>query len=97
MHLTLPSVHIGEPLRFEFLTVFPLFIGEEHGVDYLLSDGQLRGAGSLGLQDAEVFIRRQARSLEAPRRVDIQRFKIPGRRGRSSVEPTTGLATSGRI
>jgi hypothetical protein len=45
-----PAIKIGEPIRYEALTVFPLF-GESHGqVDYLLSDEALQ-TGSVTVQE----------------------------------------------
>ena len=47
---TVPVIRIGEPIRHESLTVFPLFT-EPHGqVDYLLSDEALQ-AGSVTVQE----------------------------------------------
>ena len=38
MTVCIPEIRIGEPQRFEALSVFPLFTNENDGVDYLLSD-----------------------------------------------------------
>jgi translation elongation factor P/translation initiation factor 5A len=38
-----PEVHVGDPLEYETLTVFPLFAGSATGIDYLLSDEALAG------------------------------------------------------
>jgi len=35
---TLPGIRIGEPIRHQALTVFPLFAEPNGQVDYLLSD-----------------------------------------------------------
>ncbi len=41
MALALPNVRVGDPQRFEALSVFPLFTASVEGVDYLLSDEAL--------------------------------------------------------
>lgn len=47
---TVPSIRIGEPIRHESLTVFPLF-AEPHGeVDYVLSDEAIQ-AGTVTVQE----------------------------------------------
>ena len=38
MSVALPEVRVGEPVRYETLSVFPLFAGVERPVEYLLSD-----------------------------------------------------------
>ena len=47
---TLPDVRVGDPIRHESLTVFPLFSPPEGGVDYLLSDEAIR-AGSVTVEE----------------------------------------------
>ena len=42
MSVTMPEVRIGDPQRFQMLSVFPLFTGTDGGVDYLLSDEALQ-------------------------------------------------------
>ena len=49
---TLPDVRVGDPIRHEALTVFPLFSPPEGGVDYLLSDEAIR-AGSVTVEEVE--------------------------------------------
>ena len=43
MSVTFPEVRVGEPIRHEALSVFPLFAGTGNPVEYLLSD---EGIGS---------------------------------------------------
>ena len=38
MSVQIPEVRVGEPLRFEALTVFPLFTDSDSPVEYDLSD-----------------------------------------------------------
>ena len=38
MAVAFPEVRVGEPVRYEALSVFPLFSGVESPVEYLLSD-----------------------------------------------------------
>ena len=47
---TVPAIRIGEPIRHESLTVFPLF-AEPHGqVDYLLAD-EAMASGTVSVQE----------------------------------------------
>jgi hypothetical protein len=48
--LTLPEVRVGDPLRHERLTVFPLFDGVSGNADYLLSDEAL-AAGTVTVEE----------------------------------------------
>ena len=41
MSVALPTIHVGDPLRHETLSVFPLFSEASGGVDYRLSDDAL--------------------------------------------------------
>src|SRR5262245_57828498 len=36
--LSLPEIHVGNPLSHEALRIFPLFCSEKDGVNYLLSE-----------------------------------------------------------
>ena len=47
---TLPEVRVGEPIRHETLTVFPLFSPPAETVEYLLSDEAI-GAGSVTVEE----------------------------------------------
>ena len=47
---TLPDVSVGDPIRYESLSVFPLFSPPEGGVDYLLSDDAIQ-AGSVTVEE----------------------------------------------
>jgi ARG and Rhodanese-Phosphatase-superfamily-associated Protein domain len=47
---TLPAVRIGEPIRHESLTVFPLFAEPDRPVDYVLSDEAI-AAGAVTVQE----------------------------------------------
>lgn len=47
---TLPDVRVGDPIRHEALTVFPLFSASEGAVDYLLSDEAI-AAGSVTVEE----------------------------------------------
>lgn len=47
---TLPEVRIGDPIRHEALTVFPLFSDPVEDVDYLLSDEAI-GAGTVTVEE----------------------------------------------
>jgi hypothetical protein len=47
---TLPEVRVGEPIRHEMLSVFPLFSTPGEGVDYLLSDEAI-SAGSVTVEE----------------------------------------------
>jgi ARG and Rhodanese-Phosphatase-superfamily-associated Protein domain len=48
--LTLPEVHVGDPVSHEALTVFPLFDGAGGNADYLLSDEAL-AAGAVTVEE----------------------------------------------
>jgi len=48
--LTLPEVHVGDPLRHEALSVFPLFGPANGRADYLLSDEAL-AAGAVTVEE----------------------------------------------
>ena len=47
---TLPDVRVGDPIRHEALTVFPLFSPPDGAVDYLLSDEAI-AAGSVTVEE----------------------------------------------
>jgi hypothetical protein len=47
---TLPDVRVGDPIRHEALTVFPLFSAPDEDVDYLLSDEAIR-SGSVTVEE----------------------------------------------
>ena len=47
---TLPEVRVGDPIRHEALTVFPLYSPSEGGVEYLLSDEAI-AAGTLTVEE----------------------------------------------
>ena len=47
---TLPEVRVGDPIRHEALTVFPLFSPPEETVEYLLSDEAI-DAGSVTVEE----------------------------------------------
>src|SRR5438309_494387 len=47
---TLPEVRVGDPIRHEALTVFPLFSPPAETVEYLLSDEAI-GAGSVTVEE----------------------------------------------
>jgi hypothetical protein len=47
---TLPEVRVGDPVRHEALSVFPLFSTPGEGVEYLLSDEAI-GAGSVTVEE----------------------------------------------
>lgn len=47
---TLPEVRVGDPIRHEALTVFPLFSPSEGVIEYLLSDEAI-GAGSVTVEE----------------------------------------------
>ncbi len=49
---TLPEVRVGEPIRHEALSVFPLFIPPAEGVEYLLSDEAI-GAGLVTVEEVD--------------------------------------------
>ena len=48
--ITLPEVRVGDPIRHEALSVFPLFSPPVESVDYLLSDEAI-GAGSVTVEE----------------------------------------------
>ena len=50
MSVTFPEVRVGEPVRYEALSVFPLFANVESPVEYLLSDEGL-GTGTVMVQE----------------------------------------------
>ena len=45
-----PEIQVGEPVRYESLSVFPLFAGMESPVEYLLSDEGI-GSGSVTVEE----------------------------------------------
>ena len=47
---TLPEVRVGDPIRHEALTVFPLFSPPDGAIDYLLSDEAIQ-AGSVTVEE----------------------------------------------
>jgi hypothetical protein len=47
---TLPEVRVGDPIRHEALTVFPLFSPPNEAIEYLLSDEAI-GAGSVTVEE----------------------------------------------
>ena len=53
---TLPDVSVGDPTRYESLSVFPLFSPPEGGVDYLLSDDPLARTNGLKRPDGHLAI-----------------------------------------
>ena len=50
MAVAFPEVRVGEPVRYEALSVFPLFAGVQSPVDYLLSDEGI-GSGALVVEE----------------------------------------------
>ncbi len=48
--VTFPEVRVGDPVRYESLSVFPLFAGVESPVEYLLSDEGI-GSGSVTVEE----------------------------------------------
>jgi len=50
MHVGFPHVRVGEPLRYQTLSVFPLFDGAMTPVEYALSDEGI-GSGSVTVQE----------------------------------------------
>lgn len=50
MSVTFPEVRVGEPIRHEALSVFPLFAGTESPVEYLLSDEGI-GSGAVTVEE----------------------------------------------
>jgi hypothetical protein len=49
-HVAFPEVQVGDPIRHESLSVFPLFAGVESPVEYLLSDEGI-GSGSVTVEE----------------------------------------------
>src|SRR5947209_13360296 len=47
---TLPEIRVGDPIRHEALTVFPLFSESDGGADYLLSDEAI-AAGTVTVEE----------------------------------------------
>ena len=85
MSVGFPSVRVGEPVRYQALTVFPLFDGSQVPVEYLLSDEGHR----LGMRDG----RRGIRSRVSARSAGGEQGRCPSavhrRRGtgRGEAEP----------
>ena len=50
MPVTFPEIRVGDPVRYESLSVFPLFAGVESPVEYLLSDEGI-GSGSVTVEE----------------------------------------------
>jgi hypothetical protein len=50
MSVAFPEVRVGEPLRYEALSVFPLFAGVDSPVEYLLSDEGI-GSGCVTVEE----------------------------------------------
>ncbi len=50
MSVAFPQIQVGEPVRYEVLSVFPLFAGVESPVEYLLSDEGI-GSGSVTVEE----------------------------------------------
>ncbi len=50
MSVTFPEIRVGDPIRYESLSVFPLFAGVESPVEYLLSDEGI-GSGSVTVEE----------------------------------------------
>jgi hypothetical protein len=50
MSVGFPSVRVGEPVRYQALSVFPLFDGSQAPVEYLLSDEGI-GSGSVTVEE----------------------------------------------
>lgn len=50
MSVAVSNVRVGEPVRFQSLSVFPLFDGEHTPVEYLLSDEGI-GSGSVTVEE----------------------------------------------
>ncbi len=48
--IPLPEVQVGEPMRYEALTIFPLFAAGDSRADYLLSDEAIK-AGSVAVEE----------------------------------------------
>ncbi len=50
MSVSFPHVRVGEPVRCQALSVFPLFDGQQTPVDYLLSDEGI-GSGAVTVEE----------------------------------------------
>ena len=50
MSVAFPHVRVGEPVRYQSLSVFPLFDGQQTPVEYLLSDEGI-GSGSVTVEE----------------------------------------------
>ena len=50
MSVTFPEIRVGDPVRYETLSVFPLFAGVESAVEYLLADEGI-GSGSVTVEE----------------------------------------------
>jgi len=50
MSVTFPEIRVGDPIRYESLSVFPLFSNRESPVEYLLSDEGI-GSGSVTVEE----------------------------------------------
>jgi hypothetical protein len=46
MPVALPEIRVGQSLRHEALTVFPLFTNQASGLEYLVSDEAMEGRAS---------------------------------------------------
>ena len=49
-HIAFPQVRVGDAIRYESLSVFPLFAGVQSPVEYLLSDEGI-GSGSVTVEE----------------------------------------------
>ena len=74
--LTLPEVRVGDPLRHEALTVFPLFDPAKGSADYLLSDEAL-AAGVVTVE--EVGIPGPCRPSSSTTRANLSSCSSKGR------------------
>jgi len=50
MHVVLPQVRVGQPVRYQALSVFPLFDGAMTPVEYTLSDEGI-GSGTVSVEE----------------------------------------------
>jgi hypothetical protein len=50
MPVALPEIRVGQAVRHEALTVFPLFTSQASGLEYLVSDEALEG-GSVAVEE----------------------------------------------
>ena len=75
MSVAFPEVRVGEPVRYEALSVFPLFAGVESPVEYLLSD---EGIGSGGVTVEEVSEGGSVPNLLVENKGDIRILFIEG-------------------